>query len=196
MTESEWNKCTDPVFMLEFLRGKVNDRKVRLFSCACCRRIWHLLSEQSRDVVMLAERYADGLVSDEERLAARQLPSETGADAASRAAVARYAESMEATPVLASSGLGRVEEAEQARLLRDIVGNPFRPANTEIAWVTPIVVALAQAIYDDRAFDRLPVLADALEEAGCIDADILGHCREPDPHVRGCWVLDLLLGKE
>ena len=58
------------------------------------------------------------------------------------------------------------------------------------------MVKLAQGIYDDRAFDRMPVLADALEEAGCYDADILAHCRQPGEHVRGCWVVDLLLGKE
>ena len=58
------------------------------------------------------------------------------------------------------------------------------------------VVQLAQAIYDDRAFDRIPILADALEEAGCTEAAILGHCRQPGEHVRGCWVVDLLLGKE
>ena len=61
--------------------------------------------------------------------------------------------------------------------------------------MTPTVVQLAQSIYDDRAFDRLPILADALEEAGCTDAAILDHCRGPGPHVRGCWAVDLLLGK-
>jgi hypothetical protein len=65
-----------------------------------------------------------------------------------------------------------------------------------LAWNDGTVVKLAQGIYDDRAFDRLPVLADALEEAGCDDADILDHCRRPGEHVRGCWVVDLLLGKK
>jgi hypothetical protein len=55
---------------------------------------------------------------------------------------------------------------------------------------------MAEVIYADSAFDRLPVLADALEEAGCTISDILDHCRGPGPHVRGCWVVDLLLGKE
>jgi hypothetical protein len=59
-----------------------------------------------------------------------------------------------------------------------------------------MVVRLAQGIYEDRAFDRLPVLADALEEAGCDNAEILSHCRGPGPHVRGCWAVDLSLGKE
>jgi hypothetical protein len=64
-----------------------------------------------------------------------------------------------------------------------------------LCWHGGTIPKLAQAIYDERAFDRLPVLADALEEAGCTDADLLGHLRGPGPHVRGCWALDLLLGK-
>ncbi len=87
------------------------------------------------------------------------------------------------------------EEFAQCNLIRDIFGNPFRPVAADPAWITPIVVAIAAAIYDDRAFDRLPVLADALEEAGCTNADVLLHCREPGEHVRGCWVVDLVLGK-
>jgi hypothetical protein len=71
---------------------------------------------------------------------------------------------------------------------------PFCP-KVDPAWLTAKVVALAQAIYDDRAFDRLPILADALEDAGCTNQDILAHCRQPGEHVRGCWVVDLLLGK-
>ncbi len=63
------------------------------------------------------------------------------------------------------------------------------------AWLTPTVVSLADALYRDRAFDRLPILADALEEAGCTNADVLLHCRQPAEHVRGCWVVDLVLGK-
>jgi hypothetical protein len=80
-------------------------------------------------------------------------------------------------------------------LLRDIYGNPFRPVTLDAAWQTSTVVALAQSVYDERAFERLPILADALEEAGCTNADLLVHCRQPGEHVRGCWVVDLLLGK-
>jgi hypothetical protein len=79
--------------------------------------------------------------------------------------------------------------------LRDIFGNPFRPVAFTDSWRSETVVALATSIYADRAFDRLPVLADALEEAGCDHPDVLAHCRGPGPHVRGCWVVDLLLGK-
>jgi hypothetical protein len=95
-----------------------------------------------------------------------------------------------------------LERKYQVRLMRELFGNPFRPVSLEPAWRTPAVVALAQAAYNERAFpsghldpDRLAILADALEGAGCTDADILNHCRGPGPHVRGCWVLDLLLGK-
>ena len=81
-------------------------------------------------------------------------------------------------------------------LLRDIFGNPFRPVTTvNPAWRTATVVSLAQAIYEKRAFERLPILGDALEDAGCDDADLLAHCRGSGPHVRGCWALVLLLQK-
>jgi hypothetical protein len=85
-----------------------------------------------------------------------------------------------------------------ADLLRDVFGNPFRPAAvapTWLAWHGETVPKLAQSVYDERAFERLPILADALEEAGCADAALLGHLRSPGPHARGCWALDLLLGK-
>lgn len=83
-----------------------------------------------------------------------------------------------------------------ARVLLCIVGNPFRSVSLDLAWCTPTVTQLAQAIYEDRAFDRMPILADALEDAGCTDASVLEHCRGGSVHARGCWVVDLLLGKE
>ena len=86
--------------------------------------------------------------------------------------------------------------ALQPRLLRDIFGNPFRPPACDPAWLTSDVLALARGIYDDKAFDRMPILADALQDAGCDSDALLTHLRDPDAtHVRGCWVLDLLLGK-
>lgn len=87
------------------------------------------------------------------------------------------------------------EEARLAKLFRDVFGNPFRTVEINPAWLTSTVTQLAETIYADRSFDCLPILADALEEAGCTDADILNHCRQPGEHVRGCWVVDLLLGK-
>ena len=93
----------------------------------------------------------------------------------------------------------RDEENRQVIVLRDIFGNPFRQTRLDPSWLlwndsTPFKLALT--IYDDRAFDRLPLLADALEDAGCTNADMLAHCRQPGPHVRGCWAVDLVLGKE
>jgi hypothetical protein len=81
-------------------------------------------------------------------------------------------------------------------LLRDVFGNPFRPVSVDPRWLTSTVVTLAEGIYQERAFDRLPILADALQDAGCEDTELLGHCRGPGPHARGCWVVDLLTGRE
>jgi hypothetical protein len=85
---------------------------------------------------------------------------------------------------------------QHCRLVRDIFGNPFRPVTLDPAWQTGNVRALAQAIYDDRAFERMPILGDALEDAGCDNADVLSHCRQPGEHARGCWVVDLVLAKQ
>jgi hypothetical protein len=85
---------------------------------------------------------------------------------------------------------------EAVALLRCIIGNPFKPVAADPSWLTPIVVNLAQSIYNDRAFDRMGILGDALEDAGCSNADMLNHCRQPGGHVRGCRALDLVLGRE
>jgi hypothetical protein len=87
------------------------------------------------------------------------------------------------------------EENHRCDWLRCIFGNPFRPVSVDAVWLTANVVAIAQGIYAEPAFDRLPILADALEDAGCTNADIFNHCRQPGEHVRGCWVVDLALGK-
>jgi hypothetical protein len=82
--------------------------------------------------------------------------------------------------------------------LRDLFGNPLRPIQIDPAWLRwrdGTAVHIAQSIYDERRLQDLPILADALEEAGCTDPDILGHCRGPGEHVRGCWAVDLILGK-
>jgi hypothetical protein len=94
------------------------------------------------------------------------------------------------------------EAAAQEGILREVFGNPFRPATLDRAALTPTVASLAQAAYENRSLPsghldpaRLAVLSDALEEAGCTDADLLSHLRSPGPHVRGCWALDLILGR-
>jgi hypothetical protein len=214
VTEAEWLACTDPQKMLEFLRGKASDRKLRLFACACCRRIWHLLTDKrSRTAVETAEQCADG------HFVPHQLPpyyaaasdaadvfsATTTCFAAARAAadaVRSYPSTVEgmlsrAANAAAGAAAGAVpsERPVQAILLRDIIGNPFRPYADKPSRFTIKIMDLAHTIYDSRAFNRLPVLADALEESGCTNNELLGHLRGPGSHVRGCWVVDLCLGK-
>jgi hypothetical protein len=95
------------------------------------------------------------------------------------------------------------ERLGQCRLIRDIFGNPFRPVTLDANWLTPTVSRLTATAYEERALPsgeldtaRLALLADALEEAGCDNADILNHCRSGGPHARGCWVVDTLLDKK
>jgi hypothetical protein len=90
----------------------------------------------------------------------------------------------------------KAEQRAQTTLLRCIFGNPFRPVAFDPRWRTADVLGLARGIYEDRAFERLPLLADALMDAGCADEQVIGHCRSEGPHVRGCWVVDLVLDKE
>jgi hypothetical protein len=109
----------------------------------------------------------------------------------------------DARPGAASFFLARAAElAAQAQLLRDVFGNPFQPVPLDRGWRTPAVASLAQAAYDERILPsgeldltRLAVLADALEEAGA-SGELVEHLRSAGPHVRGCWAVDLVLGKE
>jgi hypothetical protein len=90
------------------------------------------------------------------------------------------------------------EDPQVASLFRDIIGNPYRPAQVDPSWLRwndGTIPKIAQGIYEERAFGRLPILADALLDAGCDNEDILAHCRSAGPHVRGCWAVDLLLEK-
>jgi hypothetical protein len=224
MTESEWMACDDPHAMLKFLEGRASGRKLRLFAVACCCRFWRLLiDERSKKAVLVAERDADQARPEavaeafhESQCAFRvcEYASDRHADAAW--AACQLAEPSEdrlekavRVALLAANAAGypndssystdrdriEVEYRHQCHLLRDMDGNPFGPVNLDPTWLSPNVVALARTIYEERAFDRMPELADVLEEAGGYEADILGHCRKPGPHVRGCWVVDLILGK-
>jgi hypothetical protein len=188
-------------------------RKLRLFACWCCRRIWtELWDERSRKAVEMVEQFVDGLATDEQRCAA----SFAAIDARNAirghlirrmAACAAYAASDFEIEEAASEGanaltwleeLGElsVARAEQARILHCICGNPFRQVTFNPTWRTSDVMLLAQGIYEERAFERMPILADALQDAGCDNEDILSHCRDTStPHARGCWVVDLILGK-
>ena len=90
----------------------------------------------------------------------------------------------------------RQEFIAQSDLLRDIFGNPFRPLVFAPEWRTDTAVSLARQMYDSRDFGAMPILADALQDAGCDNEDVLNHCRAQCVHVRGCWVVDMVLGKE
>jgi hypothetical protein len=225
MNEREWSVCGDPTLMLNHVRDRVSNRRLRLFAVACSRSIWRLLpDERSRAAVEVAERYADGLASPRELARAKAVALTPADRRAGRAAWAAYwsvspnvAESIwnareaavEGTAqaaVRSARGAGadqaaawdaaRTAEGEQqARFLRDIIGNPFRPVASDPSWRTRASTAIAQLIYDELDFGLLPVLADALEDAGCENGEVLNHCRLPGGHVRGCWVVDLILGK-
>jgi hypothetical protein len=205
MTEQEWLACADPQQMLEFLRGQASDRKLRLFAVACSRRVWSLIDAQGRNAVEIAEKFADGLAGPDEMRAARLACQGAGGQAAWYAAAtnpeiaarnaARSAQAGAANN--AQLGTDTSELLAQADLLRDIFGPlPFRAIDFDRSWLTTTVKALAQTIYTDRAFERYPILADEIEKAGCANPEILSHCCGPGPHVRGCWALDLVLGKE
>jgi hypothetical protein len=218
MTEAEWLGCADPSEMLELLRGKVSDRKLRLFGCACVRLVWSLTGEEPPTAVETAEGFADHVVTKTALRRSRgQVRKERhGLEAAEAGMRPRWGAYWLTEVVASEKACGSVV-AEMSRLssdilileehawsrvcglLRDIFSNPFRhilvsPAT--LRWNDATIPKLAQGIYDERAFDRLPILADALEESGCDTTDLLAHCREPGVHVRGCWALDQLLGKE
>jgi hypothetical protein len=95
----------------------------------------------------------------------------------------------------ARRGRYRATRKAQVQLVRDVFGHPFRAVPFDPDWRTATARGLARAVYAERAFDRLPILADALEDAGCDSPDVLAHCRGEGPHARGCWVVDLVLGK-
>jgi hypothetical protein len=191
MTEQEWLECTDPQVMLEWLKqnGNASDRKLDLFSRACQQRIIHLIADKRAVERWEQEEEGMGVV-----LNAIDVAAETAAYAARHAAIANQTTPRTRLLTFNSTKIG--EQEIQAALLRDLYGPLlFHPVTIDPQWLTPNVVALAQAIYDERTFDRMPILADALEETGCKNGDILCHCRNEGPHVRGCWVVDLLLGK-
>ncbi len=209
------------------VRTKAGRRKLRLFACACCRLVWELiLDEPCRRAVEVTEAIADGTAGKEEHAVARAAATtaaqgrwQTGWDAARLAPAhqttilwraARAAElAADQQPGLAAGTAGPIiakdvsplgHEGEKARhigVIRDIFGNPFRPVVFSSSWRTDTAVTLARQMYESREFGAMPILADALQDAGCDNTDILDHCRDATAtHVRGCWVVDLVLGKE
>ena len=181
--------------MLPFLQGRGSTRKLRLFACAIAGRRPDLLDQMGVwDTLALAERWAEGLVPDDEMdaelgLAGVPLPPWPRSVAA-------------ASQWFAQAGVD-AEQAERKRqahaaLLRCLFGNPFRPVVVDPAWLAHadgVVAKVAESNYQRRAFDELPLLADALTDCGCVDEQMLSHCRGPGPHARGCFVVDALTGR-
>jgi hypothetical protein len=193
-------------------RTNAGRRKLRLFACGCCRLLWDLLELPLQNAVAVAEQFADGLATKGQLEMARnralKSQREIG-DARVETATSLACATTESRPFGAAFDMTAMElplagytsgakdgEAVLADLLCCVFGDAFEPVRLGRGWRTSNVTALAQSIYDERAFDRLPILADALEDAGCDNADILNHCRQPGEHVRGCWAVDLVLGKE
>jgi hypothetical protein len=252
MTEEQWDECANPQEMVTFLLegGRLSGRKARLFAAACCRRVWHHLSDpRSREAVEVVERFADGLASEEHRQRAEQeadaavvqnshaegeqdfssmcnpcyysgvaafwatrlAPDHAMLGASTRATAAAgrraIAEASDAADLREIRAVAEQKEFEvQRHLSRCIFGSPSCPqppfSPSLLAWSDGLVVKLAEAAYQERSLpsgeldrDRLAVLADALEEVGADDL-LLGHLRGPGPHVRGCFVTDMLTGRE
>jgi hypothetical protein len=262
MTEAEWLACSDPQKMLTFLRdsNKLSERKTRLFAVACCRRIWHLLTDEEggRETVEVAERYADGeadastmyeansaawmvhigyafggidfsrVGQKEDGWGIRQRVGRAASEAVLAAAwwgpdedwrlgdgqkvgdlgravsTAFFCRAVPGQEAGLSITDDRWHHPALCHLLRDLFGVAFSRPTARPRSLTMFdgpVVQLAQAAYEERKLpsghldrDHLAVLADALEEAGA-DTELVGHLRGPTPHVRGCWVIDLLLLK-
>ena len=195
MTEAEWLAAEHPTPLFRLIEDTASERKCVLFAVAC----HHLPAAYDPDgyearkaraaELSHAVDFVDGRLSVAE---IRKLLSRQGAAQHLPERGREWASGWACPPVW---DFEDPLEVDVAALLREVFGNPFRPVAVEPAWLTSTVVALAEGIYQDRAFDRLPILADALQDAGCDNEDVLNHCRSDGPHVRGCWVVDLLTGR-
>jgi hypothetical protein len=221
MTEAEWLACDDPAGLAHGLHGWASRRKFLLFAAACLGRLPdpHPGDLAPRATAVL-EAYADGAATprDVAELRAATPPGEPppalftqglGSDAGfwggeagrdhaawqtawhlAGLAVARGP----GRPSARAAAAWRERRAVAVGLVRCVFGNPFRPDRPG-PWITPAAVTVARDAYDRRDFSALPVLADLLEEAGCPEQSVLDHCQKPGEHARGCWVVDLVLGK-
>jgi hypothetical protein len=205
MKEAEWLAGNDPGQMLRFIQFVASDRRLRLAACGCCRSSWDALPDgRSRAAVEVGERFADGEASGSERrdawaeakLAIDEFTAKKETEAAHLAAMARSCVTGPIIREAESEHFPLTDHPAISHYLHEVFGNPHRPARFDPRWRSVAAVALATKMYADRDFAAMPILADALEEAGCDNADILAHCRGDGPHVRGCRVVDLLLGKE
>lgn len=214
--EEHWATCSWRG-LFRRLGDRLSERKFRLFACACCRLIWNQSPDEVRAGVEVAEAFADGAVKDRVRaksFSAVKALHTLVADPARQAlekSVTKYELLVGANVVVvlakeAARKNGWPEsywidfeegpERLRADLLREIFRDPEQKAVFNNAWLTPGVTELAKQIYEERSFDQLPKLAGKLSAAGCDDRGLLEHLRSKTSHVRGCWALDLVLGKE
>ena len=217
MTEAEWLVCDNPEVIFELLKRNASSRQARLFAAECFWRLLRVLPDpRQRRAIEVLEEWAEETATQSvrteaarnARFACFEFPSQIGAedhqaiDDPHFVGLMLYRELVSSSPgvhaLTATSGLadGATEQVRQSELLRDIFGNPFRPVSFSPEWRTSTAVTLASQMYESREFSAMPILADALQDAGCDNTDILEHCRGACPHVRGCWVVDLVLGKQ
>ena len=214
MTEEKWLAAQNPLNLLLHvrrtspgLRTRAGRRKFRLFACACAWRLPTIRSvEPYRRGVEAAEGVVEGTVTNDERMEVSReiltLPPHWDRTITYQIlrsptwkAVTRWRRASHPDRDRDRGNSSIEEKRALADLVRCLFGNPFRPVAFDPAWRTSTAVTLASAAYDSRDFATLPILADALEDAGCTDAAVLAHCRDTGPHARGCWVVDGLLGK-
>ncbi len=221
LTEDEWlYEIIDPAYLLPFVR-KGSARKLRLYACACFSALQReplqlKLPEEVLQLVAVAEQLADGKAKEAERskavrsaakwlnelgtfrAAARKTLEKDAYKAATLTVDSMVEEYTEMEDERGLEEIDRIVEINEVLSpeLREIFGNPFHPVKFNKKWRTSDVKLLAEGIYKEKSFDRTPILADALQDAGCDNEDLLDHLRETGSHVRGCWALDLVLGKE
>ncbi|QJW94016.1 hypothetical protein [Frigoriglobus tundricola] len=207
MSEEAWLREADPHELIQLIARHfvISRRKLRHFVCTCVRHQLPAQIERAEaEVLAFAERIADDEVnvgSDDWAVLHPELEERTGIGrglSSSRAGLLQFTVGDdiydEAHWVLASLKDSGADAVLPRGGLREIFGNPFRPVDFA-PWRTGTAVSLARQLYESRDFSALPILADALQDAGCDDTDVLGHCRGNGPHVRGCWVVDGVLGK-
>jgi hypothetical protein len=207
LTEEAWLHYSNPSRMkrLKWVEEHWTPRKMRLFSVACSRAVWDVIDHpQLRRAVEVTERYADGKATAKQLAAAREAASKVK-DAWDEEAEKKgsYYRVHAAQAVWFGAGQEPSFDAVapvnlQCALIRDLLGSPFRPTPkidpAWLKWNRGAVPKLARSIYEERRFEEMSILPDALEEAGCTNTDLLEHCRADKPHARGCWVVDLILG--
>jgi hypothetical protein len=203
MTEEEWMASNDPHLVLREAKASQYERKSRLISVAFANRV---LAKRNDPhfcrALEIAERHADGQAEEwEVSEACSRVNPFTGQYDPDPILIYVFKPiplwtSRHATLKFGSDGAVKLrEEAAHCQLVRDVYGNPFRPITFNPSWLTSTVIALARQMYDSRDFSAMPILADALQDAGCDDAAILDHCRDAKGvHVRGCWIVDQILG--